>query len=749
MSFRQPRPDYPRAYPPISQGQVRGFRKKRKTPLKRRRKTNVRREIKRGELLTMPYRTFKQVSRQPNRQQIANDFLSIRQRDLLRQQQIQVKEKEQQLKQQIVIDKEKLKIQRETLSQQERRDRERARIEGERETARKDEVQRTNQLKQQELRVRAEEVRRQALKDQADNELRRLEQQKAIDINQANIRSQERLAQIGLQRQQAEFRRQSEQVRGYNEILNQRFNDGERRLGEIEAIGRQVLDDIERDRNRRVPLSSQIDIDLSPPQRPRVSPVVPPPPRTSTQPLLQEVSTDEESFPTPTIEPDSPPLPRQASSPIASRSSLIPVGQGLGSFRDPPLSEAEQQEIRDAIYGALTGGSRRTTTAPVRQPPASPSMSIPIDRIAPPPSTEIGSFIPSGARTTEFRPRPPPTLQRQMTEPSPNTDRLRADTPALNQLRIEAERLREMTRQQNERARQELIGSGGDAPIFASAIDVGDEAYPSPLALATPREAQQRTNLRSQVEEGGSLGQTIQEGIGTGGRLIAEGVGAGLSRVAGAGVDVASGVASGVGGALYDATIGQLPTSEEVGRTLTEGAIAGAGNVAGAIGGAISSALTPEPEPLEPEPERPVVPTGVSQAGAGRVEEVEEEDDFPNYTALMNLGRGKDTYTTQSRTSDDAWYLEVPEDLDDLYWTGRKNQKVAKLKKGSYLFKDFGGSDATYVNARRFNIFSDPSGKTPTGRADQFQLSLLDKPDVFKKAIRDGKIKIVKKKRIK
>ena len=74
---------------------------------------------------------------------------------------------------------------------------------------------------------------------------------------------------------------------------------------------------------------------------------------------------------------------------------------------------------------------------------------------------------------------------------------------------------------------------------------------------------------------------------------------------------------------------------------------------------------------------------------------------------------------------------------------------MANLKKGNYLFKDFGGSDATYTNARRFNIFSDPSGKTPTGRAGQFQLSLLDKPDVFKKAIRDGKIKIVKKKRIK
>ena len=246
-------------YPPISMGQIRGMRKARRIPTKRRKKTNLRAEIKRGEKLTMPYRTAKQVKKKPSIYQTATDFLSIHQQSLINrardQAQVQRLETAEEKKQK----RELLEIQKQRLSLEDRRDRERNRTERVKEENRR--VEERIRLDQQKIRSdedirvnnarlyqEAEKARKQALQDQANNELRMLEQQKQIQINRDNIQAQQRLAEQSYAFQTNLARINGEAFAEYQRQVNSRLESGERRLGEIEQAGRAIVDELQRQR---------------------------------------------------------------------------------------------------------------------------------------------------------------------------------------------------------------------------------------------------------------------------------------------------------------------------------------------------------------------------------------------------------------------------------------------------------------------------------------------------------------------
>ena len=681
-------------YPPISMGQIRGMRQARRIPTKRRKKTNLKAEIKRGERLTMPYRTAKQVKRKPSIYQTAGDFLSIHQQSLINrardQAQVQRLETAEEKRQKTEL----LQIQKQRLSLEDRRDRERNRTERVKEENRR--VEERIRLEQQKIRSdeeirvnnarlyqEAERARRQALQDQANNELRMIEQQKQVQINRDNIQAQERLAQQSYAFQTNLARINSDAFAEYQRQVNARLESGERRLGEIEEAGRAIVGELQR---QRQPVQTGGVINL-------------PDAGTTIPSLRPDVSSSSSETGTDISEPQ----------------EEQRFGPPPNYFQtEPELSAEEQQEIRDNIYKGLVGqdpprellnpnaepnrrGSSprrqflesgldlphseispiiRPQPSPRRQPtPPPPTPQTPpitqtqseIDRQSrrrqfldesieedtppvltttqpqPEPTPEPEPLpIPTGDEARQFIGNlPPPTPQFKLSQiqVSPSSpiiqvatdipDRL-PPTPALDSLRAEAQTLKTMISKPPtdvEAIDEEPSLTGSSFEILK--VNPKPQVPPSPLQLASPREEEERQSRIEEAEavaQGTGLGTAISEGLATGGQLVAEGVGAGLR---GAG-NLAVGVVKGAGEAVLE----QLPTPQQVGETIGSVAVQGAqalGNVAvegaQALGERAIEALTDEGLGREGELEGQPEPVQVSITPAG----LGDEPDIPAF----------------------------------------------------------------------------------------------------------------------
>jgi hypothetical protein len=771
-------------YPPISMGQIRGMRQARRIPTKRRKKTNLKAEIKRGERLTMPYRTAKQVKRKPSMYQTATDFLSIHQQSLINQARDQAEVKRLETAEEKKQKTELLELQKQRVSLEDRRDRERNRTERVKEENRRVEERiRLDQQKirsDEEIRVNnarlyqeAEKARRQALQDQANNEIRMLEQQKQVQINRDNIQAQERLAQQSYAFQTNLARINSDAFTEYQRQVNSRLESGERRIGEIEEAGRAIVGELQR---QRQPVQSGGVINL-------------PDAGTTIPSLAPEVSSSSSSD-----------TGTDLSEPQAEQS----FGPPPNYFQtEPELSEAEQQEIRDKVYGALVGQNpprellnpnaepNRRGSSPRRQFLES-GLDLPHSEISPvlrpqptpppptPPITQTQSEVDRQSRRRQFLEESieedtPPVLTTQpqpIPEPEPSPQRL-PPTPALDSLRVEAGKLKTMISKPPtdvEAIEEEPSLTGSSFEVLK--VNPKPQVPPSPLQLASPREEQERQSRIEEAEavsQGTGLGTTISEGLATGGQLVAEGVGAGLR---GAG-NLAVGVVKGAGEAVLE----QLPSTQQVGEAIGSVAVQGAqalGNLAvqggQALGEKAVEALTDEAEPelpafvpdrpetpeLVPEPE-PLAEPPVQQELTPAEQEARLAGRLETFDELSKLGQGK---TDRKRFDGNPvhYRLIVLEDLDNTadrkkYGMGQAIEKdpqgtggVPIMKKGDQFRLKHSGftKGASNANQRYFQFYRRDDGKG-SGTDKTFNLNLFDrsKGNKVRQAIKDGKIKIV------
>ena len=687
-------------YPPISMGQIRGMRRTRRIPTKRRKKTNLKAETKRGERLTMPYRTAKQVKKQPSIYQTAGDFLSIHQQSLINrardQAQVQRLETAEEKRQKTEL----LQIQKQRLSLEDRRDRERNRTERVKEENRRVEERiRLDQQKirsDEEIRVNnarlyqeAERARRQALQDQANNELKLIEQQKQIQINRDNIQAQQRLAEQSYAFQTNLARINGEAFAEYQRQVNARLEGGERRLGEIEQAGRAIVDELQRQRQpvqrggvinlpdagTTIPSlrpdvsssSSETGTDLSEPQQEQQQRFGPPPNYFQTEPelsaeeqqeirdkvykgVVDAIGENEQQLLNPNAEPNrrgSSPrrqflesgldLPHSEVSPIIRPQPTPPPP----TPQTPPITQTQSEVDRQSRRRQFLDESIEEDTPPV----------LTTTQPQPEPTPEPEPLpIPTGDEARQFIGNlPPPTPQFKLSQiqVSPSSpiiqvatdipDRL-PPTPALDSLRAEAQTLKTMI----SKPPTDVEAIDEEPSLTGSAFEVlkvNPKPTPptptplqrtiSPLQLA---DAEEQTERQSRIEEaeavaqGGGLGTAISEGLATGGQLVAEGVGAGLR---GAG-NLAVGVVKGAGEAVLE----QLPTPQQVGETIGSVAVQGAqalGNVAvegaQALGERAIEALTDEGLGREGELEGQPEPVQVSITPAG----LGDEPDIPAF----------------------------------------------------------------------------------------------------------------------
>ena len=698
-------------YPPISMGQVRGMQRTRRIPIKRRKKSNIRAQGKKEQRLLTPYRTAKQIKKQPSIYQTATDFLSIHQqslvnnaRDKAQVQRLETAEDKRKKDELLELQKDRINIEKQKVSNEKQRDRERARTERVREENRRNEATlqidnqklataETARLNNARLYQEAEDRRRAVLKDQADANLRRLEQEKEVRINSDNLRSQERIAQQSYASATNIARINADAQREFQQTLNNRLDSGERRIGEIEETARRIEADVRQRRTNPVLEDTTIpNLQPSPASSRTITP----------QPTPQ---------PTPLPSPD--PTPPPSPPPRAQVGGFNP-GPPTGYFREPDLSFEEQQNIRGSILEGLVNQSLNSEDT-IRRPLFDEPQPEP-QGLRSPTISEISSSS-SSLRSQELSPSE--IIQRGQ------------------EINREANRdLEEDTTESSQSSEEEVIEEG-EPSLTGSAFEVirPNPIPPVPTApiptdsLASPPDEEETTGL----------GDQIREGIATGGGLVAEGIGTGLR----AGLDLGVGVAQGVGGAIAE----QLPSANQVGQAIGSGAVKTAQAVGGVVQGALGGGdeepsesdtglrrRRPQPEP-EPEPLADD-PASLREPDVIRREAREELfDGFITDARKRNVRKGaKDFGETKYR-------LQILEDLDDR-WTGRKMSDIPSMKKGMSFALHSTGFERTAdnLNQKQFKFYKNPSGK-PVG--NQFALNLFGREDIFRKAIKDGKIKIV------
>jgi hypothetical protein len=685
--LRRPPPNVPFSYPPKS---VKSKKKKKKKGIKRRRKTNVKREVAFGERMTLPYR----------QKQTAQNFMSVHQQALLNQaRDLQEANRKKQLevekasKEDLQLRRDTLELQKAQISNQEIRDNERQQLEQAKEVQRRQEVaeqraedrQRENrrlneeqnkrlqefQLKQQEIRLRNEEI------------------QKARALQIDNQRNQDRLAREFLSRQNNQNRVLTDLFRGLSQEIQERQAVGERRQGELENRIQQEIRDVV-NRGNTLP-------NLSIGEGARI---------TMPTPVIQ--LNQPRSFPDPIPEVEE--LPSTSTAiPLRDRPSQrrarSMVEEARSGLNIPTLSEAEAQEVRDRIYGSLMNvGSRFASSRPILELEAPPQGDLDYSGITPPPR-----FTPSGASSVQLPPRRPDR------DPEPlnlgDLQRLQSDTglnyrgdsqignDALSTLRTEAQRLRDIATISSESQRQRnlraFIDEGGDD----DAVFVGSPRPDSPPPSLTPSPIQPEPE------------------IGLGGQ-IAGAVGEGLSSVGKTAVGGLSNLAGGVATGVYDATIGQLPTATDVGQALGSGAVQGVSNVAKAVGGGLVSAISGGD--LEPEPEQ-------------TEEEIRTQARLEEYDRLVNTNRNS---TLKKQDPRGRMKLVILEDLPKNWY--KNNRGNIPTKKGTYPIKNYGAGNSDINNTRGFNFFY-PDGE----REFALQLYQPERDKAFRRLIRDKKIKFV------
>lgn len=689
--LRRPPPNVPYSYPPKSVKSKK--KKKKKKGLKRRRKTNVKREVAFGERMTLPYR----------QKQTAQNFMSVHQQALLnqardlqeanRKKQVEV---EKASKEDLQLRRDTLELQKAQISNQEIRDNERQQLEQSKEVQRRREVveQRAEDRQRENRRLNEEQNNR--LQEfqlrQQDIRLRNEEIQKARALQIDNKRNQDRLAQEFLVRQNNQNRVLTDLFRGLSQEIQERQAVGERRQGELENRIQQEIRDVVNRGNTlpnlsigegaRITMPTPI-IQLNQPRRfPDPIPEVEELPSTSTAIPLRNTPSQQRA-----------------------RSMVEEARSGLDL---PSFSEAEAQEVRDKIYSSLMNVGSRIATTPLPSPlqiePArieeldSPRGAIDYSSIRPPP------FTPSGAVSTQLPPSRPDRLPEPLNLGSSNLQRLQSDralnyrgdsnvgNDVLSSLRSEAQRLRDIATLSNESQRQQNL---------RAFIDEGTGVAETPVFTRSPFKFPPVSPVEPEPE------------VGLGGQ-IAGAVGEGLSSVGKTAVGGLSNLAGGVATGVYDATIGQLPTATEVGEALGSGAVQGVSNVAGAVGGAIAKAVSREPEPELTE------------------DEIRTQARLEEYERLVNTNRKG---VSKRLNPQGRMKLVLLEDLPKNWY--KNNRGNLPTKKGSYTMKNYGAGDSDVNNTRAFNFFY------PDGREFAIQLYTPARDKEFRKLIRDKKIKFV------
>ena len=710
MLRRPPQQTFQTFYPPTRKGQKKGMRKKKKTKTKRRKKTNLRREIKREQTASMPFRTFQQVQKTAPNYQQSLDFLTLHQQSLINQQRDLAEQQRRLTKEKIEkeeLDKERdrniklqeIQLEQRRLSNIEKRDLERGKEErlkerrirrGERQerirrqAQREEDIRRDNQNFFNQLQRQRQEY---SLRQQ-DQQIKQLEIAQNRAIAQDNNRQQERLALQSYNRQAQQNRLMRDFYSDLSHHFNQRLAEGERRQGELTdriTTGFQQL--IQQ-------TQQQPPINIHPPnirvEAPQVQVQAPPPANISIGEGARIV------LPQPAININQP-APRPIPLPDIEEIDDAPTTPSLSQLRarmmvqeaqnqPPPLSEAEQQEIRDRIYESLN----RARATPVQtRPPPSPSPSA--EELSP---AERGQRrYGGGDEGIDYR--------NQRLLPSAQLDALRQ----------EAERLRRMTTSSNEERRQRALRQFIDEEGIDDDVVVMSPRPPIP----TP-----------QLEPETTLGGQVLEGLGQGGALVGEAIGSGLQRAGQSAVGVASDLAQGVATGVYDATIGQLPSESEVGQALGSGAVQGVSNVVGGVATGIGQATGL----LEPEPELTEQPQVSREENEIRIQARLDE-----YQRLVNTNKDSLLKKQVGVRSGAKPKLVILEDLPKNWYKG--NRGAIPTKKGTYPMINYGGGASNVNNTRGFNF----SG----GDRGQFALQLYDpqRQSQITTLIRQGKIKFV------
>lgn len=822
-SFRNPNiDDRSRFYPPTTLGQTKGFRKQKRIPTKRRRKTNLRAMGRREESLTMPYRTAVQVKKKPSIYQTATDFLSIHQQALinrardnrevqrletaeekkLKQEQFELQKKQVQLQEQqqnlqAQTQQQQLAIEDRKVSNERLRDRERARSERVKEVNRRGERQQEldiqrfqtegqRQLQNAMLYQQGEQARRQQLLDNQNQEVRVLEQQKQLQIQQENNRSQERLAEMNYLNQQNIQRANERMFNEYTQQVNSRIDSGERRQGEIEQLGREILRKIDQQRTNQFDIPSlrtfqESDVaspipETSPsgraiplPDKQRDRGLPRPSPDRNISRRLSSGSVEFEGSPTPSIYPKPTPVSNlsQRLEPEPERS---PERQVQGNIPDPDQGYVVRGSKLDDPYTLDYGNVRDISKSPAFKPSGNISQGI-ADRL-------------NRLSESEGRPKPVPTTSadrrgREAIETlrgmisQPSSVELKAQPRPEPEPELEPEEDEAFNQAQRDLRDQQVESLTGSS---FELIGANPKPQPSPLQLATPREELQReSSLRDRQVGDTGLGGQIVEGIQQGGGLVLDTIGGGLQAGVQAGADVVGGVAQGVSDAVYDATIGQLPTANQVGEALGRGAVNVAGNVlseAGRVGGLVGGAVleagreavfgeekeervSPAILPAVPESDRdkPPTPTAedfeiVEQEQLEQLEDVSPLNPVRIQARLEEYQKLADYSNKQTgvgKNFDGApqhYRLVVLEDIEPQE-LGRQRTNQGFKKGDQYRLQrtDYKGQKGANQG---FYFYRDNTGKqmAPQNK-NLFKLNFVKQDKKIRKLIQEGKLKIV------
>ena len=684
--LRRPPPNVPFSYPPKANKSKK--KKKKKKGIRRRRKTNVRREIAFAERMTLPYR----------QKQTAQDFMSVHQQSLINQaRDLQETNRKKQLevekasKEDLQLRKDTLELQKAQISNQEKREQARQELEEAKEVQRRKEVveqrqeviqQREEERQRENRRLNEEQNRR--LQEfqlrQQEIRLRNEEIQKARALQIDNQRNQERIAREFITRQNNQNRLLTDLFRGLSQEIQERQAVGERRQGELEQRIQQEIRDIA---NRNIPIPTIPDIRIG--EGARITMPTPVIQLNQPRPIPEPIPEVEEIEELPSTSTAIPLRDRPAQR--RARSMVEEARRGL---QDPPLTEAEAQEVRNRIYSSLMNVGERVA----------------------PSSSPLQIEAPSGLDYSGIASPPPfqPQTSRPDRQPEPlniGDANRQVGNDALSTLRNEAQRLRDIATISSESQRQRNLRAFIDEAGDDDAVFVGsprpeptdsDSPPPSP-PIPTP----QLEEPEPEVEVG--LGQQVAGVVGTG-----------LSNVAQAGVGLAGDLASGVATGVYDATIGQLPTASEVGQALGSGAVQGVSNVARAVGTGIGQAtglLEPEPEQTE--------------------EEIRTQARLEEYDRLVNTNINQRIKKQDPRG---RMKLVILEDLPQTWY--KNNRGAIPTKKGTYPIRNYGAGQSDINNTRGFNFY-DPE------RDREFTLQLYnpERDKAFRQLIKDKKIKFV------
>ncbi len=808
-SFRNPRiDDRSRFYPPTTLGQTKGFRKQKRIPTKRRRKTNLRATGRREEALTMPYRTAIQVKKKPSIYQTATDFLGIHQQALinrardtreiqrletaeekkLKQEQFELQKKqvqlqEQQQQQQAVTQTQQLAIEDRKVSNERLRDRERARSDRVKEVNRRGErqqeldIQRVQtegqrQLQNAMLYQQGEQARRQQLLDNQNQQVQVLEQQKQLAIQQENNRSQERLAEMNYLNQQNIQRANERMFNDYTQQVNSRIDSGERRQGEIEQLGREIIRKIDQQRTNQFDIPSlrtfqESDIASPIPETSpsRASGVIPLPDKTRDSGGLPRPSPDRglvQQLSSGSVELEGSPIPSLYPKPTPVQSvtpNLEPEPEALPTnIPDPDQGFSVQGSVLDEPYTLDYGNIRDISRSPAFKPTTSGNISQGIaDRL-------------NRLSESEGRPQPVPTTSAdERGREAIETLRGMISQPSSVQLKPQP-------KPEPEPEPQAVVDT--EVPSLTGSsfelIGANPKPQPSPLQLATPREELERsTSLRDRQVGDTGLGGQIVEGIQTGGGLVLDTIGGGLQAGAEAGANLVGGVAQGVGDAVYDATIGQLPTAGEVGEALGRGAVNVAGNVAGEVGrvgglvgGAVLEAgreavfgeeeeervspavlpAVPQEEQGEPEPVEDF--EIVEQEQLEQLEDVSQDDPvriqarIEEYEKLANFSNRQSGVPKNFDGAPQHYRLVVLQDIEPQeIGRHRTNQGFKKGDQYRLQRTDYKGQKGANQG---FYFYRDNTGKQMEPKnTNLFKLNFVKQDKKLRKLIQEGKIKIV------